>query len=82
MGKSGMHGQEVLVVEKEDERGYNYENMYTNDQCRRALRKLNDSAMKVLVTNQSMANDIIEDFSESKLEEFDPENVFRSHRCH
>jgi predicted Fe-Mo cluster-binding NifX family protein len=77
-----MYEPKVLSVEKEDARGYNYENIYTNDKCRRALHKLNDSGMKVYTTNQSMANDIIEDFSESKLEEIDPENACRSHRCH
>lgn len=49
---------------------------------RRALQKLNDSGMKVFRTNQSMVNDIIESFSESKLEEIDSDNTCRNHRSH
>lgn len=56
--------------------------MYINGKCRRALQKLNDSGMKVFRTNRSKVNDIIESFSESKLEEIDPENACRNHRSH
>lgn len=56
--------------------------MYTNGKCRRALQKLNDYGMKVFRTNRSTVNDIIESFSESKLEEMDPENACQSYGCH
>jgi len=49
---------------------------------RRALEKINDSGIRVFRTDQSTVNDIVEDFSDSKLEEIDPENACRTHRCH
>lgn len=78
----GMREPEDLTVEEEDAGGCSYEDMYTNDKCRRALQKLNDYGMKVFRTNRSTVNDIIESLSESKLEEIDPENACRSNRCH
>lgn len=49
---------------------------------RRALEKLNDCGIKVFRIDRSSVNDIVEDFSKSELEEIDPENACRSHRCH
>lgn len=49
---------------------------------RRALEKLNDSGIKVFRIERSTVKDIVEDFSDSKPEEIDPENACRNHRCH
>jgi len=49
---------------------------------RKALEKLNDGGIKVFRIDRSTVKDIVEDFSDSKLEEIDPENVCRNHRCH
>lgn len=76
-----MREPKVLAAE-EGAGGHSYEDMYTNDKCRRALQKLNDYGMKIFRINRSTVNDIIESFSENKLEEVDPENACQSHRCH
>lgn len=49
---------------------------------RRALEKLNDCGIKVFRIDRPTVKDIVEDFSNSKPEEIDPENACRSHRCH
>jgi len=49
---------------------------------RRALQKLNDSGIKVFRTDHSTVHDIVKSFSQGKLEEIDPENACRNHRCH
>jgi len=48
---------------------------------RMALKKIKYSGNKVFRTDQSTVNDIVEDFSDIKLEEIDPENACRTHRC-
>lgn len=49
---------------------------------RRALEKFNDCGIKVFRIDRSTVKDIVEDFSNSKGEEINPENACRSHRCH
>jgi predicted Fe-Mo cluster-binding NifX family protein len=49
---------------------------------RRALEKLNDSRIKVFRIDRSMVKDIIEDVSDGKLEEINPESTCRHQGCH
>ena len=49
---------------------------------RKALETFDNCRIKIFRIDRTTVKDIVEDFSNSKGEEINPENACRNHRCH